>query len=84
MYQIAIHLSRVRLDNMSKHPSPSADTQDMHIEEGTYVEIIGSVKEDLTVRALTSFNLGSNLDMKAVNAVVEFGHSSKGEGVLRG
>lgn len=56
----------------------------MHIEEGTYVEIIGSVKEDLTVRALTSFNLGSNLDMKAVNAVVEFGHSSKGEGVLRG
>lgn len=54
----------------------------MHIEEGTYVEIIGSVKEDLTVRALTSFNLGTNLDMAAVNAVVDFGHSSKGAGVL--
>lgn len=54
----------------------------MHIEEKTFVEIIGAVKEDLTVRALTSFNLGTELDMSAVNAVVEFGHSSKGAGVL--
>lgn len=53
----------------------------MHIED-TYIEIIGSVKEDLTVRALTSINLGMSLDMKAVNAVVEFAHSSKGAGIL--
>lgn len=53
----------------------------MHIED-SYVEIIGTVKDDLTVRALTSINLGPKLDMKAVNAVVEFAHSSKGSGVL--
>lgn len=54
----------------------------MHVEEGTFIEIIGSVKDDLTVRALTSINLGNQLDMKAVNAVVEFSHSSKGQGIL--
>lgn len=53
----------------------------MKIDDG-YVEIIGTVKDDLTVRALTSIDLGKSLDMKAVNAVVEFGHSAKGEGVL--
>ncbi|RSH88075.1 uncharacterized protein EHS24_000602 [Apiotrichum porosum] len=56
-------------------------SRDMHIED-TYVEIIGSVKDDLTVKALTSINLGNTLDMKAVNAVVEYAHSSKGSGVL--
>ncbi|WOO79716.1 Replication factor A protein 3 [Vanrija pseudolonga] len=55
--------------------------EDMHIE-GTYVEIIGNVKEDLSIRALTSINLGNSLDMNAVNAVVEYSHSSKGSGVL--
>ena len=53
----------------------------MHIED-PYVEIIGTVKDDLTVRALTSINLGTSLDMAAVNAVIEFAHSSKGAGVL--
>jgi replication factor A3 len=54
----------------------------MHLSEGAFVEIIGSVKDDLTVRALTSFALGDSIDMKGVNAVVEFGHSSVGAGVL--
>lgn len=53
----------------------------MHIED-KFVEIIGSVRDDLTVRALTSINLGPTLDMKAVNAVVEYTHSGKGQGVL--
>ncbi|KLT45676.1 putative single-stranded DNA binding protein 12k chain [Cutaneotrichosporon oleaginosum] len=57
-------------------------SRDMHLTEGAYFEIIGSVKDDLTVRALTSFALSSPIDMKAVNAVVEFGHSSVGAGVL--
>ncbi|BEJ18208.1 hypothetical protein CspHIS471_0704850 [Cutaneotrichosporon sp. HIS471] len=56
--------------------------RDIHLTEGAFFEIVGSVKEDLTVRALTSFALGDNIDMKAVNAVVEFGHSSTGAGVL--
>lgn len=68
----------------------------MHIED-PYVEIIGNVKDDLTIKALTNINLGKNLgealsshrgiqltvtDLKAVDAVVQFGNSSKGEGVL--
>jgi replication factor A3 len=34
----------------------------MHIED-TYVEIIGTVKEDLTIKALTNINLGNSLGM---------------------
>ncbi|CAD6569607.1 MAG: hypothetical protein TREMPRED_005329 [Tremellales sp. Tagirdzhanova-0007] len=56
-------------------------SREIHIED-TFVEIIGSVKDDLTVKALTNINLGSNIDMKAVQALVEFGNSSRGEGVL--
>ncbi|ORX39890.1 replication factor A protein 3 [Kockovaella imperatae] len=55
--------------------------RDMHIAD-TYVEIIGSVKDDLSLKALTSINLGDRLDMKAVQAVIEFSQSSKGEGIL--
>lgn len=36
------------------------DLQDMHIDSA-YVEIIGRVEEDLSVRALTSLSLGNNL-----------------------
>ncbi|WVR05256.1 hypothetical protein IAU60_002268 [Kwoniella sp. DSM 27419] len=56
-------------------------SRDMHIGDG-YVEIIGSVKDDLSIKAHTYIELGSNLDMKAVNAVVELAHSDKGQGVL--
>jgi replication factor A3 len=53
----------------------------MHITD-TFVEFIGTVKDDLTLRALTTVALGNSLDLKAVNAVVEFAHSAKGAGVL--
>ncbi|WWC61111.1 uncharacterized protein I303_103689 [Kwoniella dejecticola CBS 10117] len=56
-------------------------SRDMHIGDG-FVEIIGSVKDDLTIKAHTYIELGSDIDMKAVNAVVEFAHSGKGQGVL--
>ncbi|WVN86804.1 uncharacterized protein L203_101977 [Cryptococcus depauperatus CBS 7841] len=55
--------------------------RDMHISE-EYIEIIGTVREDLTIKAHTHVNLGKSLDLKAVNSVVEFGHSSIGQGVL--
>ncbi|WWC90023.1 uncharacterized protein L201_004953 [Kwoniella dendrophila CBS 6074] len=56
-------------------------SRDMHIGDG-YVEIIGMVKDDLSIKAHTYIELGSDLDMKAVNAVVELAHSGKGQGVL--
>ncbi|WVF72158.1 hypothetical protein IAT40_006970 [Kwoniella sp. CBS 6097] len=56
-------------------------SRDMHIEEG-FVEIIGLVKEDLSVKAHTYIELSNPVDMKAVDNVVEFAHSNKGQGVL--
>jgi len=53
----------------------------MHIND-TYIEFIGRVKDDLSLQALTTISLGNVLDLKAVNAVVEFAHQPKGEGVL--
>ncbi|OXG21504.1 replication factor A3 [Cryptococcus neoformans Tu401-1] len=55
--------------------------RDMHIAD-QYVEIIGTVKEDLTIRAHTHIGLGNNLDLKAVNNVIEFSHSPIGQSVL--
>jgi hypothetical protein len=40
--------------------STLADIQDMHLSEG-YYEIIGTVKEDKSVKALTSIELGPSL-----------------------
>jgi len=37
-----------------------ADKKDMHLSEG-YYEIIGTVKEDKSVKALTSIELGPSL-----------------------
>ncbi|KAI9638275.1 replication factor A protein 3 [Dioszegia hungarica] len=56
-------------------------SRDMHMAD-PFVEIIGTVKEDNTVKALTSINLGKTLDMKAVDQVVELANSSKGSGVF--
>ncbi|ODN98533.1 replication factor A3 [Cryptococcus wingfieldii CBS 7118] len=55
--------------------------RDMHIQD-EYVEIIGTVKEDSTVKAHTHIGLGKSLDMKAVNSVVDFSHSDIGSGVF--
>ncbi|KAK4686562.1 replication factor A3, partial [Tremellales sp. Uapishka_1] len=55
--------------------------REMHIAD-TYVEIIGQVKDDLSIKALTSISLGNELDMKAVQAVVNFANSATGEGVF--
>ncbi|RXK39519.1 hypothetical protein M231_03188 [Tremella mesenterica] len=55
--------------------------RDIHIED-PFVELIALVKDDLSVRALTNINLGKNIDMKAVDALVTLSNSSKGVGVL--
>ncbi|WWD15922.1 hypothetical protein CI109_100346 [Kwoniella shandongensis] len=55
--------------------------RDMHIAD-QYVEIIGTVKDDLSIKAHTHIGLGDKLDLKAVDAIVEFSHSGKGQGVL--
>ncbi|ORY23052.1 replication factor A protein 3 [Naematelia encephala] len=55
--------------------------RDTHIAT-TFVEIIAMVKDDLTLKCLTSIDLGDSIDMKAVNNVVDFANSSKGAGVL--
>ncbi|WVQ78278.1 hypothetical protein IAT38_000363 [Cryptococcus sp. DSM 104549] len=56
-------------------------TRDMHIAESN-VEIIGTVKDDLSIKAHTHIDLGPNLDMKSVNAVVEYSHLPIGDSVL--
>jgi replication factor A3 len=69
----------------------------MHMSD-KFVEIIGNVKDDMTIKALTSINLGDSLgafrrlhnheaganvaDMKAVQALIEFAQTEKGEGIL--
>lgn len=55
--QVALWLSRVRPFLMIRDMLMGQDT---HIED-TYVEIIGSVKEDGSVKALTNINLGNSL-----------------------
>lgn len=64
----------------SQSPQHSGETrgadyiyQDMHLSEGFY-EIIGTVRDDKTVRALTSIELGENLGMWFPSLLV-FGRS---------
>lgn len=46
----------------------------MHIED-PYVEIIGSVKEDNTLRALTSINMGKSLGTSSMPLTPSLVHS---------
>lgn len=57
--QVGVHLSRASLPLCLKRVS-SSDHQDMHLSDG-YYEIIGSVRDDLTLKALTSIALGDKL-----------------------
>ncbi|OCF71850.1 replication factor A3 [Kwoniella mangroviensis CBS 8886] len=71
----------IKLSGDTATVETSDGNTDMHIGDG-FIEIIGTVKDDLSIKAHTYIELGSQLDMKAVNAVVEFAHSGKGQGVL--
>lgn len=59
--QVGIHLPRVSSQGQIQLlESLILSEQDMHIAD-QYVEIIGTVKEDLTIRAHTHIGLGNNL-----------------------
>ncbi|TDL18771.1 replication factor A protein 3 [Rickenella mellea] len=42
-----------------------------------YVEIVGRVEDAQTIKAMTSINMGDNLDMKLVNDCVELTHDPR-------
>ncbi|KAG5949175.1 hypothetical protein E4U53_006015 [Claviceps sorghi] len=51
--------------------------RDAHLTNGNAVQIIGKVSPDLSVKVLTSKDLGSNVDFKLCSAVVEVTHRHK-------
>ena len=50
----------IEVFQIAARASSDESSQDMHIAD-PYVEIIGNVKDDLSVKALTSINMGSKL-----------------------
>ncbi|KAG6031340.1 hypothetical protein E4U41_007599 [Claviceps citrina] len=51
--------------------------QDAHLTNGNAVQVIGKVSPDLSVRVLSSKDLGPNVDFKLCSAVVEVTHKYK-------
>ncbi|KAK4137583.1 replication factor A protein 3 [Trichocladium antarcticum] len=52
--------------------------RDAHLLPGNGVQIIGKVNPDLSVKALTSMDLGTAVDYDLANTVVEISHQHKG------
>jgi len=48
--------------------------KDSHFMVGNYYEIIGRVKNDLSISVMGSCDFGQNIDMAAMDAVVEVSH----------
>ncbi|KAG5986399.1 hypothetical protein E4U43_005523 [Claviceps pusilla] len=51
--------------------------RDAHLTNGNAVQVIGKVSPDLSVKVLTSKDLGPNVDFKLCSAVVEITHRHK-------
>ncbi|KAI9755077.1 MAG: DEAD-box ATP-dependent RNA helicase [Chaenotheca gracillima] len=51
--------------------------RESHLTLNNAVEIVGKVNPDLSVKVLVATDFGSNLDMKAVSAVVDATHRYK-------
>ncbi|KAI9790722.1 MAG: hypothetical protein M1816_004863 [Peltula sp. TS41687] len=51
--------------------------RDSHLTPNNAVEIVGKVNPDLTVKVLVATDWGSNIDFKAVDAVVDATHRYK-------
>ncbi|KAG7530718.1 hypothetical protein FFLO_04826 [Filobasidium floriforme] len=47
-----------------------------------FVEILGKVNDDLTIKVFSSMNLGSDLDLGVVEKVVQLAHTDKASGVF--
>ncbi|KAK0742284.1 hypothetical protein B0T21DRAFT_127266 [Apiosordaria backusii] len=52
--------------------------QDAHLSPGNGVQIIGKVNPDLSVKVLSSLDLGTGVDYNLANTVVEISHQHKG------
>ncbi|KZT04510.1 replication factor A protein 3 [Laetiporus sulphureus 93-53] len=59
----------VILNSMSDSPSTTINS--------AYVEIVGSVQDERTIKMMTCINLGNELDMDLVNDVVELWHDPR-------
>jgi len=51
--------------------------RDSHLTVGNWVEVVGKVNGDLSVRVLVSRDLGRDVDFEAVKAVVDATHRYK-------
>ncbi|KAG6006153.1 hypothetical protein E4U21_007263 [Claviceps maximensis] len=58
--------------------------RDARLTNGNAVQVIGKVSPDLSVKVLTSKDLGPNVDFKLCSAVVEVTHRHKDIFVLDG
>lgn len=57
--------------------SPSTDPalmQDSHLAMNSFVELVGKVNPDLTLKVLASTDFGSNVDLDLNDAVVDATH----------
>ncbi|KIY50970.1 replication factor A protein 3 [Fistulina hepatica ATCC 64428] len=50
-------------------------TPDFGMEQGPYLEIIGNVVDDTTLKMMTFMNMGQDLDMKLVDDAIELSFS---------
>ncbi|KAE9965769.1 hypothetical protein BLS_006262 [Venturia inaequalis] len=52
-------------------------TRDSHLRDGNAVEIVGKVKNDLSIQTLMATDFGDNFDFTAAEAVVDVTHRYK-------
>ncbi|KAK0651947.1 replication factor A protein 3 [Cercophora newfieldiana] len=51
--------------------------RDAHLSAGNGVQIIGKVNPDLSIKVLTSLDLGTGVDYNLANTVVEIAHQQR-------
>ncbi|KAK3373710.1 replication factor A protein 3 [Lasiosphaeria ovina] len=51
--------------------------RECHLAAGNGVQIIGKVNPDLSVKVLSSLDLGTNVDLSLANLVAEVSHQNK-------
>ncbi|KAK4179194.1 replication factor A protein 3 [Triangularia setosa] len=52
--------------------------RDAHLVPGNGVQVIGKVNPDLSLKVLSSLDLGTSVDYNLANTVVEISHQHKG------
>lgn len=76
---ITVHLTRVNLDSLFHliTNNPDSSLQDSHLREGNAVEIVGKVKNDLSIQTLMATDFGDNFGNNFPSAII----SSWSEGI---